>query len=280
MNRNATSIVGLLVVSACAAWVDTAVGNSDVVIAHTVNFSQLDGGPLDGDQMDNGQFYCKSLTVRSTGAIIIDIPDTFFNVDEDVHIQNSGAIRTPSIVTSDVGPEIGFTVYGSFYMSGTSLLRSHGRMYGGYIDVYAMGNIELKQSAKIEAHGTAGGVGGDIYLSADGTIRLVNSTNRVTANGFSGGHVELFSQALACPAIYINAVVNAVGFNGEGGDIFITAVNGGVAVVGEPGRIAAIGTVGPPGSVNFRAGAFVTPDPVLTQPAANVIEIENPCPFN
>ncbi len=256
-----------------AAWADTY----DVEITQTVNYSQLDGGPLDGDQMANGEFYCRSLTVRSTGAIVVDVTNAVFYVEEDVHLQNSGAVRTPSMVTNEAGPGIGFVAAGSFYMSGTSLLRSHGRMYGGTIQVFAAGNIELKQSAKIEAHGTMQGTGGFISLVADGTIRLVNSTNRITANGFNGGSVYLTAFACDCPAIYINAVINAVGFNGEGGVVFISADNGGVAVVGEPGRIAAIGTSGYPGSVTIHADTTVTPEPIHTQPAALVTENGESC---
>lgn len=259
-----------------AAWADTAV-DMDVVITNTVNFSQLEGGPLDGDLMSNGEFHCRSLTVRSTGAIVVDVSNAVFYVEQDVHLQNSGAVRTPSMVTDEAGPGIGIVAAGSFYMSGTSLLRSHGKMYGGIIQVFAAGNIELKQSAKIEAHGTMQGTGGYISLVADGTIRLVNSTNRITANGFNGGSVYLTAFACECPSIYINAVVNAVGFNGEGGLVGIKAVNGGVAVVGEPGRIAAIGTDGPPGGVTIHAYTTVTPDPIHTQPAALVTEDGESC---
>lgn len=279
MNRNAKSIVGLVVVSACsAAWVDTAVGNSDVVIAHNVNFSSLDGGSLDGDGADDGVFTCKSLTVRSTGAIIIDVDIVEFAVDEDVILQNSGAIRTPSIVTNDVGPDIRLVVGHSFFMSGTSLLRSYGRMFGGSIEVITAEDIKLTQSAKIEAHGIAGGSGGFIGLNAGDSLRLVNSTNRVTANGFHGGFVELISQEDACVTIYINSVVNAVGFNGAAGVVKIVALHGGVTIAGDPGRIAASGTVGPPGNVFIFAETMVSPNPVLTQPPANVIEEGQPCP--
>lgn len=279
MNRNAKSIVGLLVVSACsAAWVDTAVGNNDVVIAHTVNFSELDGGTLDGDGADDGVFTCKSLTVRSTGAIVINEDTSEFAVDENVVLQNSGAIRTPSIVTIDRGPVIRLVVGNSFLMSGTSLLRSHGRMFGGSIQVTTIEDIKLTQSAKIEAHGTAAGTGGSISLYSGDSLRLVNSTNRVTANGFHGGFVELISEEDACVTIYINAVVNAVGFNGEGGEVRIFAFNGGITIAGDPGRIAASGTGGADGSVLIFTDLTVTPNPVHSQPEAVVMATGQPCP--
>jgi hypothetical protein len=81
------------------------------------------------------------------------------------------------------------------------------------------------------------------------------------------------SESNLCPAIYVNSVVNAVGYVDFGGVIVLTAANGSLEVVGEPYRIAAIGgRVDMNGTVVLEGETFVSPDPPLTQPQAIVNE--------
>ncbi|MEK6676846.1 MAG: hypothetical protein AABZ47_14475 [Planctomycetota bacterium] len=260
-----------------AGWTGIAQA-APVVITTTVNFSALDGGNRDTDGCVNGIFTADALTVRSVGAIILDTAEARFAIHGDVLIENSGAIRNHSIIPLDAGPALTISTFGNFTMKNDGLIRSHGRMRGGRIILMVLGNLELTQRAKIEAHNAAlTVVGGSIEITTHGTIRLVNSTNRVTANGISGGLVTLCSGSPACPAIYLNSVVNAVGHKGMGGQVNIRAEDGGISVVGQIFRIAASGTEGN-GTVTFFADTTVSPNPPMTNPPATVNTLGNPCP--
>jgi len=249
-----------------------------LVITTTVNFSALDGGPNDLDGMDNGVLMTNGLIVRSVGTIILDEPSAVFSINGDLTMQNSGAIRTPSVPTMDPGPFVNIVATGNTMMRGDSLIRSHGITMGGSIFIFNVGDIVLSQRAKIEAHSTViNGFGGIVGLQALGNIQLVNTTNRVTANGMNGGFVFLQSLASSsCQAVSINGTVNAVGFNGLGGAVQIDAFIGGVAVLDGQLRIAAIGTTSP-GEVSFFTFRDLTPNVPQTQPPATIVELGNPC---
>ena len=268
-----------LLLCAAIGWTNTDQASAaGLTITGTTKFSMLDGGPSDMDGCVNGILEVESLTVKSTGVLTLNTESARFAVHGDILVENSGNIRIPSIINSDAGPTVTFSTFGNFTMKNDALIRSHGRLRGGRIIVMALGNIELKDRAKIEAHNAALNiVAGNIEMLAHGTIRLVNSTNRVTANGTAGGLVTLCSGASACPAIYINSVVNATGFKGPGGQVKISAEAGGVQVVGEPYRIAASGTQGN-GTIMFFAHTTVSPNPPVTNPAAMVTALGNPCP--
>ncbi len=245
----------------------------DVVITTTVNFSDLDGGPLDGDGMVNGGFITNTLTVRGTGAIVIDVPDALLRaVGGDMRIEDFAAIRGPFVVDQMTGPTIQLYGNASLIMSDYALVRSHGQDQGGFINMnFSFGDIELGGLAKIESHSTLiVGMGGDIAMYAGRTVRQSGLSSRVTANGADGGMVHIAAGGPDCPAILLKGVVNAIGFNGMGGSIEINAPNGGVELDG-PFRIMAVGFP-LPGSVLIHAGTFLTPDPPPTQPPAMVIE--------
>lgn len=254
-----------------------AAGASALNITTQVRFSQLDGSILDQDHCVNGVFEAADLTVKSTGAIIIDVPSARFAVHGNVVIENSGAIRMPSIIPGDSGPQITISTFGNFLMKNDALIRSHGRLRGGRIIIMALGDFEMTQRAKIEAHNAALTViAGTIEITAHGKIRLVNSTNRVTGNGIAGGVVTLCSGSPECPAIYINGVVNAVGHKGPGGHVMIRADAGGIQTVGEFFRIAASGTEGP-GTITFFADKTIDPAMPMTNPPATVKTNGNLC---
>lgn len=99
-------------------------------------------------------------------------------------------------------------------------------------------------------------------------IRMMNTTNRITANGMNGGQVQLFASSNFCNAMVINSTINAVGFNGEGGFVGLFSEGGATFQDGQL-RVAAIGTRSS-GAVVIQAGSFVNPNPPQTQPPAQV----------
>jgi len=270
-----TAVIGLFLLAASLP----ATAQPPVVVTTLVNFSDLDGGPQDLDGVENGVFTANGLTVRNVGAIIIDVAQAGFNINGDLVMQNSGAIRTPSIPTMDPGPALEFFITGSLNMKNDALIRSHGVAFGGSIHATIFGHLVMRDRARIEANSTAeGGTGGEIEMTVFWEIVMWHTTTRIMACGMNGGSVKIIStMAATCPAIAVRGMLKAVGFDGEGGLVEIAAFNGGVGILddGVP-RIAAIGTESA-GAVKIFAFKDVTPDQPFTQPPAMVTELGNPC---
>lgn len=142
------AMAGLLGLLACGA-----VAEADVTIVNTVNFSALDGGPLDDDGAVNGQFFVNgNLTIRSLGTVILDQSFAQFVVTGNLRMLNSGAIRTASVPTMDPGPFLVIFCL-DMTMTDNALIRSHGLLMGGFIQIFS-NSLDMRRSAKMEAHST------------------------------------------------------------------------------------------------------------------------------
>jgi len=238
----------------------------ELTLWSSVLFSELDGGEHDEDESADGVFTIGSLTLRSGGVIVLDVSVAEFDIQEELILRGSSAIRGPSEAPA-VGPRVTIHVGKTVQMRGDASISVAGSSAAGSVFVCAQG-IELKGFSSISA-GHPGGTGGTIWLQASGRIDVQDASTLVSADGASGGAITLIACGSAEPAIHIHGTVSAEGSAGTGGAIRIEARKAGIDINGASPRLIARGVTSD-GTIQLTAATSVTPNPPPADPPAAV----------
>jgi PKD domain-containing protein/dockerin type I repeat protein len=245
------------------------------------SFSSLDGSASDLDGTADGTLTLDRLDLSGNASIVIDRPTARFAVSGRVVLAGKSSIR-PSNMAQGPGIEIRAE---SIQLLGNATIVAAGETSGGQIRLCTTGNIEIGGRALVSASALdAVGKGGSVHLEAGNRVVIQDAAATVQANGGSGGEITLISCSAAAggrreAAISIHGRIEAVGSKGPGGSVEIIARQGGVAV--RPSQIAIDASGVTDGNPREpRAGGKETQDPergsVLVTAATQVVPAAPP----
>ncbi|MDX2169138.1 MAG: hypothetical protein SF182_18865 [Deltaproteobacteria bacterium] len=197
-----------------------------------------------------GTVQARFISTEDTGGII-DVTADAVTISGSLDVQGG---------FFDFGGDITITAGSALTVSGTVLANGGD---GGTADLTSGGFIEITSGGAVRANATGtAGAGGDVSVAAAGALRFDGEASASGRNGSAedgggdGGQIALSGATLSAPRNAARVTATAGSPDGTGGDIEITAEQGGLEF---QGRIDAFATGGDGsgGSVSFDGAADV-----------------------
>ncbi|MBE9190520.1 filamentous hemagglutinin N-terminal domain-containing protein [Gloeocapsopsis crepidinum LEGE 06123] len=278
-----------------------AIGNAGNIDITTANLSVTNGAELDASTF--GQGNGGSVTIGADGAITLVDANIFSNVErgavgeggsititgDSLSLQDGAQVQTLTRGANETRPggkgnagNISIDASSTVNLTGVdseenssailSSIGSGAEGSAGNINIKA-GALFLTNGAELDASTFGQGNAGNIFVQADDSISLSNSSNISSLVGSrgvgSGGEIELQTQMLSltdgsqvATAVF-RAEDNVRGGQGQGGNIVVNATDSvnisGVGSSGFPSGLIALteqGAMGQAGDITVNAGAF------------------------